>query len=185
MKPKRGKLFTNDNPLDISIENLLDALDGSYCTASESAHGKDCGIYSPTNVITVSYGASEIFYPESLQKRQCHEFLKLGLQGVTVAISSGDGGVSDRPGYDPHNNRDTNGCIVAGNYNATTGFGHGYGTLLNGTVFNPSYPQNCPYVCLPCHRLGKIDQKFADLIVFAITGVERRRNTIERQRYRS
>jgi tripeptidyl-peptidase-1 len=125
--------------LSISIGNLLDAIDQSFCTDKDKAVGQDCSIYSPTRVTSISYGASEVDYPEALQQRQCHEFLKLGLQGHTFTISSGDYGVAAQPSFI----YDTNGCITPGNYKATTIFG---GPKLNGTVFNPIYPQNCPYV---------------------------------------
>ena len=143
-----GNKIIENAALSLAIENLLDALDASFCTEDDVARGKDCGIYSPTNVISISYGASEIFYPESQQKRQCLEFLKQSLQGVTFVIASGDYGVSERPGYNPRTNSYSNGCIIPGNYNASTGQGHEFwsGTRLNGTVFNPIYPQNCPYV---------------------------------------
>lgn len=65
--------------------------------------------------------------------------MKLGLQGHTFTISSGDYGVADRPSYE----YDTDGCIIAGNYNATIPIA---GPKLNGSVFSPNYPQNCPYV---------------------------------------
>ena len=125
--------------LSTSIGNLLDAIDGSFCTAEDKAAGQECGIYSPTRVISISYGAAEVYYPEAQQQRQCNEFLKLGLQGHTFTISSGDYGVADRPSFF----YDTNGCIIPGNYNATTKL---LGPALNGTVFNPTFPQNCPYV---------------------------------------
>lgn len=134
-----GEIAEEGFGLSTSIGNLLDAIDGSFCTDEDKAVGQDCGIYSPTRVTSISYGASEVYYPEAQQQRQCHEFLKLGLKGHTFAISSGDYGVSDRPAY----LYDTNGCIIPGNYNATT---YLFGPKLNGTVFNPPYPQNCPYV---------------------------------------
>ena len=52
-----------------------------------------CGVYKPTNVISVSYGAWG--YPDNYIKRQCNELMKLGLQGTTVVVSSGDSGVGD------------------------------------------------------------------------------------------
>lgn len=137
--------FTYDSGLDLAVENLLDALDGSYCTSEQIAAGQDCGIYAPTRVISFSYGSSEVFFPEKLQKRQCLEFAKLGLQGTTFTVSSGDSGVSTGPGQ-PNYLNFTNGCIVVGDYNASSGYGHGFNTLQNGTVFNPQFPANCPYV---------------------------------------
>jgi hypothetical protein len=45
-----------------------------------------CGTYTPTHVISVSYGEAEIDLPEYYQKRQCNEFMKLGLQGHTFLV---------------------------------------------------------------------------------------------------
>lgn len=95
----------------------MDALDGSFCTAEDKAAGLDCGVYSPTRVISMSYGTAEIIKPETYLHRQCAEFLKLGLQGVTFTIASGDWGVASRPGYHGNGRKEsdwTNGCIVAG-----------------------------------------------------------------------
>jgi tripeptidyl-peptidase-1 len=50
-------------------------------------------VYKPTNVLSVSYGAWD--YPDNYVKRQCNELMKLGLQGTTVVVSSGDSGVGD------------------------------------------------------------------------------------------
>lgn len=97
------------------LNNFLDALDGSYC--SFSAFGEtgnspldppypdpapggykgnlQCGVYKPTNVISISYGGQEIDLPASYQKRQCLEYAKLGLIGTSVFVSSGDSGVGD------------------------------------------------------------------------------------------
>ncbi len=59
--------------------------------------------------------------------RQCQEYMKLGLQGVSVIYSSGDYGVAGNSGR----------CIdpITKQYN-------------NGTsgLFNPSFPSTCPYV---------------------------------------
>ncbi|KAH7038297.1 peptidase S8/S53 domain-containing protein [Microdochium trichocladiopsis] len=97
---------------------FLDAIDGSYCSYQggncNTADCLDptypdpnpggykgnlqCGVYKPTNVISVSYGASGL--PDNYIRRQCHELMKLGLQGTTVIASSGDDGVG-RPGTCP------------------------------------------------------------------------------------
>lgn len=53
-----------------------------------------CGVYKPTNVISLSYGGQESDLPISYQKRQCLEYMKLGLQGVSFLFASGDSGVS-------------------------------------------------------------------------------------------
>lgn len=59
-------------------------------------------------------------------QRQCAEYAKLGLQGVTILYSSGDDGVAGNGGA----------CIAPD------------GTENNGTsgAFNPSFPAGCPFV---------------------------------------
>jgi len=51
-----------------------------------------------SNVISISYGFTESQFSRSYFERQCHEYMKLGLQGVTIVASSGDDGAgsSDR-----------------------------------------------------------------------------------------
>jgi tripeptidyl-peptidase-1 len=80
-------------------------------------------VYKPTNVISISYGSIENDLPNNYQYRQCNEYMKLGLQGVTVVLSSGDSGVASRLG-----------CIK------------GTADPDVETIFNPSFPQTCPYV---------------------------------------
>lgn len=112
------------------LNTFLDAIDGSYCTYSAFGETGDasidpvypdplltgyegqrqCGVYKPTNVISISYGGKycclagtqgavadadlvteqEDDLPTNYQQRQCNEFMKLGLQGVSVVIASGD-----------------------------------------------------------------------------------------------
>jgi tripeptidyl-peptidase-1 len=125
---------------------FLDALDGSYCNytafgetgddpildptypdpTSGGYKGKTmCGTYKPANVISVSYGEQETDLPVGYQKRQCNEFMKLGLQGVSILYSSGDSGVAGNPS----GNGAANGCLGP-----------------EGTVFNPTTPGHCPYI---------------------------------------
>ncbi|KAB8273776.1 peptidase S8/S53 domain-containing protein [Aspergillus minisclerotigenes] len=125
------------------LNTFLDALDGSYCTyCAYGECGNDpsldpvypddagyegqlmCGVFKPTNVISVSYGEQENDLPANYQQRQCMEFLKLGLQGVSVLFASGDNGVAGPPG----DGNSVNGC------------------LNNGTVFSPAFPNSCPYI---------------------------------------
>ena len=61
--------------------------------------------------------------PVSYQRRQCNEIMKLGMQGVTVVVSSGDSGVGEARGTNIAN------CLGP-----------------NGTVFNPDFPVTCPYI---------------------------------------
>ncbi|MCJ1386575.1 hypothetical protein MMC17_009701 [Xylographa soralifera] len=129
------------------FNDFLDGIDGSYCVYSAFGEtGNDpiidpiypdnhsicpycgttndytgplqCGVYKPTNVISISYGSSENNYPAYYQKRQCNEFLKLGLQGVSIFVASGDRGVADN-------------AVCLG---------------PDAKIFGPGYPSNCPYV---------------------------------------
>lgn len=120
-----------------SFNNFLDAIDGSYCTYEggddpeqdgvyPDPYGvgpyyysgpENCGGFAATNVISTSYGYNEADLTPAYEERQCNEYLKLGLQGVTVLYSSGDYGVA----------------------------GNG-GECLGDNVFNPSFPATCPYI---------------------------------------
>lgn len=57
-----------------------------------------CGVYEPTNVISISYGGDEAYMPVNYQRRQCNEIMKLGLRGVSVVVASGDSGVAGNEG---------------------------------------------------------------------------------------
>lgn len=79
--------------LDNTFNTFLDALDGSYCSYSAYGitgdSGKDpvypdpaaggykgqlqCGVYTPTRVISASYGESEGDFPKNYVERQCNE----------------------------------------------------------------------------------------------------------------
>ena len=102
---------------NLIIPAFLDAIDGSYCTYSAFGETGDCtepacldpqypdpnpggykgqlqcGVYKPTNVISISYGTGEESLPDFYLKRQCNEWMKLALQGTTIVMSSGDAGV--------------------------------------------------------------------------------------------
>lgn len=74
------------------------ALDPKYPDPRPAGYkGKlQCGVYRPTNVISSSFGIElESDLPYSYQRRQCDEWLKLGLQGVSVFWASGDQGVGE------------------------------------------------------------------------------------------
>lgn len=53
------------------LNQWLDALDGSYCsyegaddpTIDDSSPGEMCGEFKPTNVIFISYGLTEVLFP--------------------------------------------------------------------------------------------------------------------------
>ncbi|KAG8221268.1 peptidase S8/S53 domain-containing protein [Butyriboletus roseoflavus] len=122
-----------------SFNNFLDAIDGSYCTFEGGDDpildaqypdtqpggytGKACGTVKPANVISTSYGSTEAEITLFYAQRQCAEYAKLGLMGVTVLYSSGDSGVAG-PG---------DACLPP----------EGPGA---GWVFNPTFPGTCPYV---------------------------------------
>ncbi|PMD36236.1 subtilisin-like protein [Hyaloscypha variabilis F] len=144
--PQNSILFQTDDPVyeaDYTftgfLNTFLDALDGSYCStispldppypdpsnAAGAYKGQlQCGVYKPTNVISISYGGSEDDLPASYQQRQCTEFMKLGMQGVSVVLASGDSGVAGAAGDD----------------------GNSDGCLGTGQIFNPDFPATCPYI---------------------------------------
>lgn len=126
------------------FNNLLDALDGTYCTFKggddsadpqypDTATGgykkKDCGTVKPAHVISTSYGYNEADLTPAYTARQCAEYGKLGLMGVTVLFSSGDTGVA---GEGPNGDAV---CLNPDGSQSTT-----------GKIFNPSFPGTCPFV---------------------------------------
>ncbi|UNI15306.1 Tripeptidyl-peptidase I [Purpureocillium takamizusanense] len=133
---------------------FLDALDASYC--NYSAHGytgdtpeidgtfsrQDCGTVPRTNVISISYGSTEPWYPAKYLMRQCDEWMKLALQGTTILVASGDDGVAD-PSRE---------CMGA-----------------NHTIFMPDSTCDCPYITavgstyLPLHRRPGNDEVATDV----------------------
>ncbi|EME43885.1 hypothetical protein DOTSEDRAFT_151445 [Dothistroma septosporum NZE10] len=167
--PQNSILFQTDDPVYEAnytyagfLNNFLDAIDGSYCTTPMPKDGGanldppyphnvpggynkplQCGVYKPTNVISVSYGGQESDLPPSYQKRQCAEYMKLGMQGVSFVISSGDSGV-----VGPAANSSDNGCI-------------------NQKLYSPGFPVTCPYVTavgatyIPPGGLASEDQEVA------------------------
>ncbi|KAJ7821185.1 subtilisin-like protein [Mycena olivaceomarginata] len=82
---------------------------------------------NPPLSISTSYGDDEQTVPESFAKRACAGFAQLGARGVSLFVSSGDGGVGDGDS-DPA----TQECITND------------GT--NRTQFIPGFPASCPFV---------------------------------------
>lgn len=118
---------------DTFLSAFLEAIDGSFCTGLDRSSGHECGIYNLTKVVSVSYVALELGYSEASQRRACHEIAKLGLRGHTVVFASGDYGVAGFP--DPAT--DYNGCVTADlQANGPD----------SGSIFNPTFPSNCPFV---------------------------------------
>ncbi|XXG96353.1 hypothetical protein Hte_002635 [Hypoxylon texense] len=131
------------------FNNLWNAIDGSYCTFEAygevgnckrpecrdpeypNPHDRAgysgplmCGAYPATHVISISYSGAEADLPEGYQQRQCAEIMKLGLQGTTVVISSGDDGVG---GFSSP--AAPTGCLGP-----------------EQDVFNPQFLATCPYI---------------------------------------
>ena len=149
--PQNSVLFQTDDPVyeanytfEGFLNNFLDAIDGSYCTFSADGEtgnspldppypdpaaggykgSLECGVYKPTNVISISYGGQEADLPASYQQRQCSEFMKLGMQGISIVVASGDSGVAGPAGDD-----NADGCLGPA-----------------GTIFSPDFPATCPYL---------------------------------------
>ncbi|WPH02277.1 Hypothetical protein R9X50_00513300 [Acrodontium crateriforme] len=145
--PQTTTLYQTDDDYYVSqngagtgdFNTFMDALDGSYCYYEGGNDKIDpvypdnnpggytgklmCGVYKPTNVISISYGDQESNFTPFYQQRQCREFLKLGLQGVSIFFASGDDGVGG-----PTDVND-NGCIGK-----------------DKKVFSPASPNNCPWI---------------------------------------
>ncbi|KAI0686626.1 subtilisin-like protein [Earliella scabrosa] len=125
-----------------SFNDFLDGLDGSYCTFDggddpvQDAHypndqpggykgPKDCGGKKTALVISTSYGYQEADLTAAYMRRQCAEYGKLSLTGMTFVYSSGDNGVA---GFDDL-------CLDEDR-----------NQVPDGQRFNPSFPGGCPYV---------------------------------------
>ena len=93
-----------------SFNEWLDAVDGSYCTSDGGddftfdpqlpnplpGGFKDhsCGTAKAPNVVSNSQAVDEHAYTAFYRQRQCNEFAKLGLMGVTVLYAAGNTGTS-------------------------------------------------------------------------------------------
>ncbi|KAF7712670.1 Tripeptidyl-peptidase sed1 [Penicillium ucsense] len=130
-------VYENNYTYDGFLNTLLDSIDGSYCSQVSPLDppypdpnpggykgSLECGIYKRPNVLSISYGGAEADLPIAYQRRQCNEFLKLGLQGMSVVVSSGDSGVEGRGGDPTPNN-----CLGD-----------------SGKIFAPQFPATCPYI---------------------------------------
>jgi len=148
VNPQKVTLYQAGDLIEgASFNNFLDAIDGSYCSYQGGDDPKqdsiypdplggyqgpeNCGGFTATKVISTSYGYNEADLTAAYEQRQCHEYMKLGLQGTTVLYSSGDFGVAGN----------LNQCIGNSTGSNTTVYTDGsYG------MFNPSFPSTCPYV---------------------------------------
>ncbi|KAF4433916.1 Tripeptidyl-peptidase SED1 [Colletotrichum fructicola] len=131
-----------DQFLGGNLNTMLGAFSKEYCltgldpnfdpvypnTRPGGYNSSDCGVYDPPSVISVSYVYNEATFSEGYLRRQCLEYLKLGLRGVSVIVSSGDTGTSHQG----------NSCIDPNSGNVTTNGTHGH--------FTPGFPASCPWV---------------------------------------
>ncbi|GJF00417.1 subtilisin-like protein [Phanerochaete sordida] len=125
-----------------SFDNLLDALDGTFCTFEGGDNStldgvypdpnpagfqgpEQCGGVKPAFVQSTSYSHDERLQTPLYSHRQCTEYAKLGLLGVTVLHSSGDRGVAGR----------NNLCL---NPDGTVS--------TSAKIFSPSFPGVCPFI---------------------------------------
>lgn len=153
--PQNVTIFQNDDPHYALHANnhasgwlfndMLDAIDGSYCKYSGLAEAfpqhypvypdpaapnryngtgwngtRECGVFKPTPVISFSYALEETKLgadKKAYFQRQCTEYLKLGLQGVSLFFASGDDGV-----------------------------GPCYNNTWHDRLFNVFFPPDCPWV---------------------------------------
>lgn len=99
-------------------------LDPTYPDKAKGGFTGDlqCGVFEPTNVISFSYEVPEAALPPSYVQRQCQEYMKLGLQGVSLVFASGDAGVGS-----------SEGCIEGA-------------TSRSPLIFAPNFPSACPFV---------------------------------------
>ncbi|KAF7800220.1 hypothetical protein EIP86_011467 [Pleurotus ostreatoroseus] len=139
-----GDLVEGEDIVCGSFNNLLDAFDATFCTFEggddPSMDGiypdpsnqtgafkgpEDCGTLKPASVISSSFALNEADLTPFYTARQCAEYAKLGLMGVTVLYSTGDHGVAGNNGA----------CLAANGTQAA-----------DGKVFSPSFPAACPFV---------------------------------------
>ncbi|KAJ7485842.1 peptidase S8/S53 domain-containing protein [Mycena latifolia] len=129
--------------LQYTMTLWLDAVDGTYCTAGGGddlafdpqfpnptvvggVQEHSCGTVQPPRVISNSRADFEYRLSPFYEARQCAEFAKLGLMGVTVLFSSGNfGAAGTTRGYCLDDNGSVN---------------------LNATHFNPGWPGACPWI---------------------------------------
>jgi tripeptidyl-peptidase-1 len=128
---------------------MLAAFDRYYCDSldpeidpqfpNDQPHGynksTDCGTIKPPGVISISYTFPEAAFPPEYLERQCMEYLKLGLMGVTVLVSVSDSGTGSSS-VPTENDAALGLCRdrESGAITATVG------------LFNPSFPASCPWV---------------------------------------
>jgi tripeptidyl-peptidase I len=97
---------------DALVIPLLDAVDPDFCSDKEKGWGFQCGGVQLSKVVSMSFGEPELFrISAKKQRRVCHEFMKLALQGHTIVFSTGDFGVGGNSNYNTRNPLKANGQI--------------------------------------------------------------------------
>lgn len=89
-------------------------------------NASDCGSHIPPLVISISYTQPEAELPDRYMELQCLEYLKLGLQGITILTASGDRGAA------AHDKS----CLSRGDGDGRT----------SPSRFSPNFPASCPWV---------------------------------------
>jgi len=89
-------------------------------------------------VLSISYAWNEAEFSPPYLHRQCLEFLKLGLQGITVLASTGDYGTADQLGNCIDEATGAMVPFALGNNETRTGAG--------GVRFSAVFPASCPWV---------------------------------------
>ena len=122
---------------------MLAAFDKQYCLNGLDANfdpiypdtvypggynASDCGDDEPPLVISMSYVWDEASFSDRYLQNQCLEYLKLGLRGVSVIVSSGDTGTSFQGYY----------CLDPTTKQPVLNLTQGY--------FTPGFPATCPWV---------------------------------------
>lgn len=140
-----------------SFNTFLDALDGSFCkfesgdditqdppypdefNSTFAFKGPQaCGGFAATNVISTSYGYNEADLTPFYEQRQCAEYMKLGLQGITILYSSGDSGVA--VGRMWSRGSEAKADVEQGNGGQCLDPATGMFNNGSSGVFNPSFP---------------------------------------------
>lgn len=94
-------------------------------------------------VISSSYGDDEQTVPKSYADRACQSFAQLGARGITLLVSSGDGGLGGETAAD---------CISSS---------------TNQTEFLPEFPASCPYVT----TVGALEQFEPQVVAWRPDGI--------------
>lgn len=126
------------------LNQFFDAIDSSYCGGDEpkidgTTPNEACGTIKSANVISFSWGAGENNFPLTYNVRQCNEMRKLGLQGVSLVVGSGDASVAGVQG--------------------------GKCSGSDKAIFYPIWPSVCPYLTSVGGTYLPPGRKVADLYV--------------------